>query len=164
MIKLNETILAHQFLKSIILPDTSEQFCKTDDLYLRSYGTVFRQQKIQRKKNITKKYNKNARLFSRFHVQSFKNQEEEKGRGNRSVQVSSPSRSQCSSSNLRRLLSSIFPPSTNSPPSPSSYFQAAVALEWDAIVPSRPLNSPTWKTHSSVKRSELVHVAAAATS
>lgn len=45
----------------------------------------------------------------------------------------------------------------------SSYFQAAVALEWDAIVPSRPLNSPTWKTHSSVKRSELVHVAATAT-
>lgn len=50
-----------------------------------------------------------------------------------------------------------------SPPLPSSYFQAAVALEWDAIVPSRPLNSPTWKTHSSVKRSELVHVAEAAT-
>lgn len=59
-----------------------------------------------------------VRLFSRFHVESFKNQEEKKEKET-DRWSSSPSRSQCSSSNLRRLLSSIFPPSTNSPPIPS---------------------------------------------
>lgn len=45
-------------------------------------------------------------LFSRFHVESFKNQEEKKEKET-DRWSSSPSRSQRSSSNLRRLLSSI---------------------------------------------------------
>lgn len=87
-----------------------------------------------------------------------------KRKGNRSVEFLS-----FEESNARPRIFDVFSsPSSLRPPIlpsslPSSYFQAAVALEWDAIVPSRPLNSPTWKTHSSVKRSELVHVAEAAT-
>lgn len=86
-----------------------------------------------------------------------------KRKGNRSVEFLSFEDSmlvlESSTSSLLHL------PYVHQFPSPlsSSYFQAAMALEWDAIVPSRPLNSPTWKTHSSVKRSELVHVAEAAT-